>query len=462
MKAVRRVLKWGGFGLLVLMLVLVVINAFDEELEPATPDYLEPVPETYAPQSNVFYALISLDQAGDDWAGVGFKLKQRLDAQMAAGRSGEDVAKELSAELDKHKLAFKGDSGQLGDKDQLIATVGRIRSGKLNADQLLADNQVLLARYLGLYRYEHYANTLAPGWASMSLIPMGAASKSRNLWVLDLAKRVDQGQLDEVAQRLTADTVFWRRMLAHSELTLVDKMVMTAWVRSNFQLASQLAHRYALSSEQLQTLQGMTGPVTAEERSLAGVLRQEGRFVLAFTREMWGKQGWMSTTEPDAAAWDRASSWATDHFARYFFKRNASANRQIRNVQTVIEMDAHECTQYQPDESTLAQRPDLRWWWFFYDPIGKALIEAAGNGALYHSYTGRMCDLVGFQRVLALQLELRKQKVADADIDTFIRRGGAAYADPFTGQPMQWLPKDRSLTFGAVDKLDGKRLPWPI
>jgi hypothetical protein len=461
MKAFLRLLKWGGFSVLALLLALVVINAFDEKLEPATEAYLEPVPETYAPETNVFYALLSLDQAGDGWAEAGIKLKRSLDEQLAAGRSDEDAEKAISAELVRNKIKVLGAADQIGENVSLSDTIERIHSGKLDATRLLAENQVFLTRYQSLYRYEHYANTLPPGWVSTSILSFRVGTQPRNLWLLDLAVRVDSGQFDDAVHRLRDDTIFWRRMMAHSQLTLIDKLVMTAWVRRNFQFASQLTHAYPLTESQLQTLQDMAGPIAPEERSLAGTLQQEARFMLAFTQHIEGQPGWFTQPESEESAWGRVGAWVSDHSAKFFFQRNASANRQIESLQAAVKMDARDCKNYLSDEQIAMAHAGRHWWTYAYDPIGKILSDAGGYMP-YHAYSGRMCDLVGIQRVLALQLELRRQKVADADIEAFIRQGGEAYADPFTGQPIQWLPKERSLTFGAVDKQDIKRLPWPI
>lgn len=466
MGVVWKTIKWVVIVVVVLGLGLVGLNAFDEKPDPQAQRMLQPVEEVVPPQANLLYALIGFNRPGDDWSAAGLAARRRADAAIRAGRSANDAADDLNAELKRDALVLKGDSKLLPEQSGSLEDIlKRMQERHQEVHDLLSNNRWMLERYNSLYQYERYANTLAPGAMFITLMPVGSLNDARRLWILDWARAVEAGRLDEAANRLRDDARFWRRMLAQPDMGLIDKMVMVAWIRADFRLGSQLVHAQKLSAQQLDVLREMATPITAAERSLEGVLRGETRWIDATVIQS-GLTSDLFRTEVTPADMERKRSWIErvgDHMTRHFFQHQAFVNRHARAIQRAIEFDSRPCEQYLSQSAEGADSGVPGGWWSLpYDPTGKLLFMVADPSTIYRSYTGRMCDLVGFQRVLALQLELRRQNIADADIAQFVQKAGAAYANPFTGQPLQWLPKERSLTFGAVDKRDSTFLPWPI
>lgn len=142
-----------------------------------------------------------------------------------------------------------------------------------------------------------------------------------------------------------------------------------------------------------------------------------------------------------------------------FYLPTATINRTAGIYHRLIEMDGHACDRFGADELVSPAQMKLSVG-MVRNPVGKTLADISGPPFRY--YTGRMCDLQGFQRLLAVQLLLREHNVPDDQVATFVHDAGTEYADPFTGQPMQWQPQQRSLSFGAVNPRDRDLLPWPL
>ena len=95
-----------------------------------------------------------------------------------------------------------------------------------------------------------------------------------------------------------------------------------------------------------------------------------------------------------------------------------------------------------------------------YNPLGNALSGIAAPTAI--EYMHAMCDLDGMVRIVALQLQARLQQVSDKQLAQFALNGGARYANPFTGQPMQVDAAGKVIDFQPLAERDRVFFPWPL
>ena len=457
MRRIWRVCKWILLLLFCAAAGVLLLNAFDEPLKPEVTALLQDQGEPLTRQQNMYYALMGFSAAAPDMEEAGWNQVQVIDAALRAGKSW--IEADEQAELPRR--VFVGDRTHLpgyGQKPgELQGILDFLRLHKQEAEQLLVDNRVILDRYAALDHYPHFAITVPPNILMIGELPWDGIGPARRLWKLEVVGLVADGHMDDAIDWLQRDTRFWRRLLSERRIGLMGKSIVAYQVASNFHLASEIVHAYALNGEQLTALRGLATPLTVEERSVAA----------AFKDEFLEKPQSLSLFD-DSAEYAKLFGGSKLRqldvrllvfVQKRFYLRNATLNLFYRKMQQSIDMDNHACRSFQTDEQSYAEEPKLSLG-MLRNPVGKMIADIPGP--YHHSYTGKMCDLQGFQRMLALQLLLREHNVADDQVATFIRDAGADYTDPFTGAPMQWLPQLRSLSFDAVNERNQKMLPWPI
>lgn len=444
-------------GLIVLCLcgvaaAILLSNQIDQPLLPEAQALLQGPGQAPPREQNALYALIGIGKKDPDFERTGWDIAQEFTAQVKAGR---DIGAPLPGDA-LPKLKFVGDRNALPPLGDLDAADKQLAADPAQSDRWLADNQELLRRYERLKQYAHYANALpadimtdiVPSWETVSL--------AKRLWTLDLARSITGGHVDEAIGGLDEDTAYWRRLLGEPHQGLISKMVMVAQVRCDFRLAAALIRSHKLEARQLAALRGIVAPLTAEERSLAGPFQDQLRIDAEIVAGYPYPLPTASQESQPQSMVDRIHGWVDQRL----LAPHATVNLLFRQNQIDIEIDRAPCTQFAANKSRQLGFPPLGWWTFWYNPTGKTLLAVAN--AFNHDYSGRMCDLQGIQRLLALQLLLRENNVGDDRIAGFIQQAGPDYADPFTGTPMQWQAQQHGLSFSAVHPLNRDLLPWPI
>ena len=357
---------------------------------------------------------------------------------------------------------FAGDKTHLPgygkNPGELLGNVEFLRQHAEEAGRLLADNRVMLDRYAALNRYPRFLNTTPPNILMVGDPPWEDIVRARRLWKLEVAGLVAGGRIDEAIDLIRQDARFWRHLVAEPRIGLIGKLISASQVASNLQMASQLVHAYALTRIQLTALNEVAAPLTAEERSMAGVIvdefRQEQQTLLTIGDPVAQERlfGGIERGEKPTLG-GRLSNFVESRF----YLPMETLNRVGAQYHRLIELDGHACDRFNADQLAFPDQMGLSIG-MLRNPVGKTL--AYMSGAPLRIFTGRMCDLQGFQRLLALQLLLHQRNIADDQAAAFVHDAGADYADPFTGQSMQWQPQLRSLSFGAMNQRDRDLLPW--
>lgn len=472
MRQIWSVLKWTLLALLAAVLLVVGINAFDEPLRPEVKAALAPPTQTAPPQDNLFYALLGFQAPPSaDVVQAGLAEHRRLEQSPPTGRPGsyEEQTRRRAGEDQPGALRFQGDERQLRDVGSTLGEVlASLKERRIDGRAVVDANPDLLERYRWLRRHGRFANYFSARLDALTIPPYAGATRARAVWMIWLAGQVARGEAEPVARELHEDILAWRRVLAQPEMGLVDKMVMVAWVQRDFASASELLHRGGLDAQQRRLLAEAAAPLTPAERSLAGVFARELRVL----SDALGRQAREDSMALLGGRHDREATPPTlqrrlmARGAAYFFQLDATLNQYQRALAGLVEMDAKGCRSYEADQHALQVAAEPDWWRIAYNPMGKLALAAAGNGAIWHPYRARMCDLQGFQRLLALQIRLLDQGATPGmpqpQLDKLIEQAGADYTDPFTGSPMLWVSDRQALAFGARDDRNRKMLPWPL
>jgi hypothetical protein len=194
---------------------------------------------------------------------------------------------------------------------------------------------------------------------------------------------------------------------------------------------SDFVRSTTLSDGQYAALAQIVAPLTDDERALGGV----------FAREFTAYPG-LFTAENRS----------------HFLKTNATLNLFWDRVETNAAVSRASCRDYQANTASSQKAGRFAWLGYAYNPVGKILLEV--GAPLADQYIMSMCDLAGMQSIVALQVALKAQHIADSDIETYIQR--ATERNPYSGAPLLWDPVGRTLRFVPVANSDGKYFPWPI
>jgi len=473
---VVRLLKFSGRWLLRLiggLLVFVVLGSLwlislhDEALLPDTDAVLHPLKqEAPAPGDNIFFTLLGFTSAmGNDPNAEGqriFKLYQQASAPSAGDPDQFDLFKRLGVKT----VGFSGDF-------KTLCQIGVVPSFRCIADadsrralweKELAENATILSRYQALAAgVPNYLNLFPPDYLGADLeIWHEEIFRAKQLLLCSWALQVPRGDVNGVINSLAADTRFWRSVLAQKHLLMLDKLLAVGQVRANLRFVSELLRSAPLGADQYHTLTAMLAPLSIAERSLAGALDGETRMTSATMNQARKSQRGI------VELWKSGEGSIKDRLmvvmGSVLFQPNAIANRINRQNRVLGSLSEKPCTEYSGFAAIERRELQLNWSDYLHNPFLVPYLNMMGDAVVpaYLGYIGRVCDLEGMQRLVALQLDIRSKGIADPQIPDFIRQVGAAYTDPFTDRPMQWNPQARGLGFEAAEERDRSTMPWPL
>lgn len=412
--------------------LLVVGNAFDEDLHPDAAAYLKPgAPARLPDDQNAYFALVGLGapaseqphDAGRKWVGA-------VKDAVARRSRGESAAwPKASTARSAPEICVPGKSSCLA--------AAREKEGE--ARKFVADHALLLARYRVLHAYPGYAETMDYSDLGQPFPPFGPVLSAQRVFHVDAALRLVQGEVDTVLADLEKEIAFLRRLLAGSNL-LIGKMVANRLLQRSTLMASDVMarHREAAASRAAGLAQALQ-PLAAEERRMDAALRHEFRFL---------RNSFLHILRYPELAGD---SWIMG-LARLFFAPNATANAEHPFRKSWLDADALPATKLAGVHKQASAAPQPPAWMAWYNPVGKILVLPSLDGNAFEAYIKAMHDLDGAVRLVALQAEIVAKNVKDEDVPQFLAAADKRYANPWTEKPMQWDPKTRQIYFEPRSK----------
>jgi hypothetical protein len=409
------------------------------------------------PSDNLFFTVLGFRSAESKDANAEgqriFDIYRRVEKNLVIDN---DVRYDFYKATGTNELTFVGD-------ESLLCTHGVLSANEVyrcitdvpeKGDRwrtILANNQALQDRYARLVATDpHYLNPFS-SYASWPLPPWAGVMGAKRAQTTSWALLVDRGDVDSVIAQLNADARFWRKVLAQRNLLLVDKMFAVAAVRGDLWFASELMRTKPLSQNQYSALRSLLKPFDAGEMSLTGVMENELRMSAAFLSAAANAR-----PAPDSSIIDKIR-WMQFHL---LYQPNATLNFRYQYYERLGEISQKPCTAFASSVDAFQQELKPALLSYAYNPIGKVMDTAAPLP--YQNYIGRLCDLEGMQRLIALQLEIRSAGLMPDQIPSYLQKAGPAHSDPYTGDPMQWDAAKRTLSFRATDERVRDVLPWPI
>lgn len=467
LKRIAKILLGLLGAVVVILLVFVGINLFDEDLNPAAKPVLEIPAMTLAPERNGYLYLAGFGAAPDkNPHAVGKEIERITQAHYRQADSW------LTAPKIDEKVAGRGILFPHGALDKICDArkqpcLDRYLAEAAKINELARANALILERYQRLIAYPGYQDRTLYTYHDPIPAYGGVAVASR-MTMARAALRVAAGQHRQGAEAIASDVRFWRRVLANSS-TLIGKMVAVRRIEDDLKLLNELIARYpAFAREQAVLLAGVTHPLSIAEAELCSVLNQEltvgVRYIYFLGQSRWKRRNEMR----EAIGYLGSSALSRlSLLAPIGFLPNASLN--LANDLNVAAVSfcgakpsalggavAESKSRVETVMKNRASGLDL-----LYNPLGKLIMDVA-TPAL-EDYRYRLIDLDGYLRATALHARIRATGTPDNAVPGFIAQAGAAYHDPYTDKPIVWDAKARTLTItwnGKPKKEGGVAVVW--
>jgi hypothetical protein len=454
MKYVKKILKWTAVVVLSILVLLLVINAFDEKPAPEVA-VLGSVPPAPIPQSeNAYFALFGFQAPpGDDMHVRGVRMVAEYEKVIQADPNSMTLPLPETMLGEKRVQFVGGDKDLCRDSSDPQRCLAYYIGRKADTTRILADNKLMLDHYLRLTGYPHFQVTLPPVTATPFItIP----STAHQLLLAKIAMSVKSGKTSDALAMIRRDTVFLRRVAAEGNM-LLGKLVAFSLLSSDMRALSEIISMQKLTPADIAVANSILQPLTNQERSLAGAFQFEARYnrnLLSIMARDGNTSILQGPSGPENSTGAGVVSRLGRQLFRLFFKPNATFNSAGRTFIDVVALDAMKGPDYvaglkeRKGLTTGGDRPRIRLD-MLYNPVGKFIINSALPG--FYRYSSRGHNLEGLMRLVALKVLLKEKAVPDSQIEQFLGTAGPRYADPYTSKPLQWDGKKRCIYFNGMN-----------
>jgi hypothetical protein len=444
---VLRIALYTGGVLGGLVVLVLLINLHDPDLDPRAVALMRATPSPVPDADNAYFVLYGLGVAqGQDPHAHGIRFVAMNNVWMQSQDAGQPSdRRDVEAMANQNKaVPWRGATKDLCGKqrEDCFATYSRHRP---QIEELVRDNKLRLARYRSLYRYKHFRETMLNRVGSW---PPHLAGAEHETVLAQITLNALDGRVDGSLRELVTDTAYWRRVLAGAS-TLVSKSVASSILSRNYALASEIIARYPDRPNIGDHLVEMSRSLTSEEKDWKGVFASEFQWVVYMYASLRNHDGERGLFNDERRPWDRL-------LLKMFYSPNATINLQngySEKLQALADKPAHALAdiarQVDNDfgEITNAFRADM-----VYNPVGKILAAiGAQSPQRYARYIARTHNLDGSVRLLRVQLDINRKKVAAKNIGLYLERSSVDLLDPYRSKPFRWDYSRRELWFEGID-----------
>jgi hypothetical protein len=339
---------------------------------------------------------------------------------------------------------------------EIQALMGSCNPPNLKCVAMLESSPELLAHWLGsdAILLERYRALLArDGWLEMvphdARMPLPAYSKvthSQRLLFADLWQRSRSSDPATIREALRNDIVFWRRVLASSDL-LITKMIATAALRQHFAYGNLILGRLPHDQVMHAVPAEWTQALTAEERSM--LRSASGELPLAEATLLDTKQFTEAADDDwyeDQFIGSRLANFLAVQLYQPQDTVNAFAGKYVEEAEAfTVPLDEYpealERLSVDQAPSRSFRRP--------YNIVGDMLVDAGGGWTL-GTHAVRVSDIEGMRRAALLATELRSQSVPLAELAERLR--AASLRSPYDDRPFEWSEEEQAIVFVGLEK----------
>ncbi|MBJ6979408.1 hypothetical protein [Luteimonas sp. MC1895] len=377
------------------------------------------------------------------------------DAQRLAALAHDRPALADAANGYVHAITLAGDSRDTDARSAEVAALAASCSRALaciaasEADpaalaQWRASEQWLLDGYRRMLETDRWREAV-PGDAFTPLADYRHALGGQTLHLLAVREKALAGDPAAVRELLERDLVFWRRVLASSDL-LLTKMVAVAAVERNLDHGNLALRELAPDLVAAAVPPSWQQPLTTQERSLLRPLGGEWEMIGGTLRNM---------LSPDPAKGGAGERWSR-RLQRPLFHEQATRNLFATRMVRMGELSELPYPALGPAVEALGTeaapvrfRP--------YNLLGTVL-EATGPATVYSTYASRIADLEGLRRATLLVATLRSEGIAREHAAAAVAT--AALRNPYDDTAFVWDAADAAVLFRGLQR--GDREPYAV
>ena len=314
--------KWTAGLAFALVLLVVGINCFDEDLTPEAKALLLAPPNAYKPEENIYLALMGFDAPpGVSPLAAGQAKVMRLDAAVSAYSKDRRTFSPNLLKPAINRLEFEGEIDFCEPlRNSCLAGLDTHRT-QINC--LLRRNRELFRRYKNLHLMKGYYETATLSVYSVLLTTPG---KVRQLFLADIALRSTSGsraQQSLAISDLHNDIVTWRQMLTGTGAFL-SKIFAFAYLRNDYALLAEIVSERRFSFEALSP-QVLRAIEVVDDSAWANgnVFEAEYRWASVILKPMQGVEPDSLLAQPaNGLNWYSPRSWRVDKTV-FDFKRSS-------------------------------------------------------------------------------------------------------------------------------------------
>ena len=309
--------------------------------------------------------------------------------------------------------------------------------------QWLASEQWLLDRYRHMLATEGWLEAI-PTDASAPLAGYQHVMEAQKLHLLAVRQQALARDTVAVSELLERDLVFWREVLASSDL-LISKMIAAAAVRRHFAFGNFALRELPPDLADAAVPPSWRQPLTVAERSIARALGGEWHFIGGALR---------MAMSPEAQAGDPGQRLA-DRLLRPLFKPQATLNLFAARMVPLGTLSELPYPEIGPSLERLAgSHEDASTRFRLYNPVG-GVLEAVSAVSAYANYIARTADLEGQRRAALLVASLRGGGIGREGAATAVR--DASLRNPYDDAPFEWDAATGSVVFRGLEEGDRGR-----
>lgn len=431
--------KWTVGMLSVVILLVVAINAIDEDLTAEAKALVIAPPNPYRPEDNLYLALLGIDAKQDVFSiAAGQARVATNEEEVAAALKDPGYVFQDLGGTRRTKLEFQGKVAFC--RPLQASCVATVEDHKAEIERLLKVNRVLHQRYLGLHRATGYYETATP---STNVLFGYAPQPVRQLFLANIASHIKIGTL---AQRQAAladlhnDIRTWRLMLTGDGM-LISKMLAVANLHGDYAvLADIIADSKFDLNRHSAAIRAMLDLLVQDDWKIGKVFAQEYRLSVFLWEQLRAARASGVSVSHDPSREDQ--DWWNPYLEKLhypFLKLNATQNLHAR-----VMLQRQKAADADPKDYFAAQDSYRNWarekvglgMHFVYNPIGKTILTIAEDA--FHEYPLRAFDAAAFHRLVRLAFEIRSRKIEGKAVPSFIQQHPQWATHPVDGRPFIW------------------------
>lgn len=428
-----RLLKLPFILILVVILITISINIFEEELDPKITPILESYNNLDIQDDNAL--LYILGMRGDknrNPINIGHTVFKQYKENINETNdssifdvSSISIANSLS--LDTAKIeSFNG-------KTDLLELIDVMNANKENYIQSIKDNSVLLARYENLLKYKTYNDIRDLLW------PNGLLSLKR-LYILQMVLLWEDKKYKKVIDQLNMDLKFWR-MVHSKNLNLLHRLLASLQLQKSYDFLSYLITKCHRCVEDAGFKMANFSPLTTNEMRIDDV----------FMREFSGNANVMNdlhyvVTEKNFKDDKNFGHFIVAKFALIFFRKNHTINEMFNKYTKLIILGKTNVNNY-----NLAREKYIKevskgtpFYNYFYNPVGK-YINDSGSLEIVANYNRAIYEVEINRKLLYLKINIYKKNIKTEKIPAYLKENPVTIEYSNSKIPIQWSVEDKTM-----------------